>query len=252
VTAAPCFSPARWFTGGSGGGGAEEAPLPPFAAAWCSRRALECGALRALVLCATDVEHRLDTSDRIATKARFPVADALRSRLHLLAVAGCLRSESPAHAESELCAAAAGAAALARMSGAATSFRTLVADLLLACPGAEALALPPVAAAAEVWPAALRGGGKHGTGGKSGEALLELLRYASAQGGDAGAPAAAAPPQPLLLGRRQGPRAASFLRELGVRHWGWPARATAKGKVTDAGADRHRKSLARLAKRAVA
>ena len=111
------------------------------------------------------------------------------------------------------------------------AFWALLLDLV-ACPGvAAAAALPPLAAALDVWPSAVEPASGGASGGELAAlhaALQQLCCQAAeaprdaAPDGDDGAP-------PPLLHERQPLAAAAFLRRLGAARWHWPVGAASSG-----------------------
>lgn len=243
--AAPQNSLESWFRSEGEPTGTAASQLPPFSRAWCRLDALSQGRLQRLIHCAEAVDARLQAAAAVEgpAQAGHSLLSQLCDSLHHVAVAGCAQATSAVDAPSDLCAAAAVAAALYRRGGQAAAFRVLLVELVLAKPGSEEVCLPPVAAAAEVWPDALTGGPARDP---TATALMGLLRQACSKAEGEVEPALLQG-DPVQFGRRwQVHRAAAFLAELGRERWGWSAKPKQVRGGSEQAAARWRQHLLQL------
>jgi hypothetical protein len=176
--AAPIPNPQSWFgirrcskqqvdkAGGS---------TQPYLVVWCKREALEGSFLPWLLRRAAAVDSKLSADVDAGKHAlkRPTLLEMLRTRLHSLVAQSC-SAAAPTHAETELCAAAVGAAALCLIQGDVLAMRALVLDLLTCGVASAPAILPPLAAAVEVWPEAFEGGNELGDALRSAIMALAL------------------------------------------------------------------------------
>lgn len=230
------FSPQFWVRDAENGAASRGAS---FVGVWCQEAAIERHVLPWLMRCAVRLDGRpreggTGQSPSKRRKGGFNGAAgkeppnflrALAEHLGIIVLAAL--AALPATQDlppTVLCAAAAAAGAAWVALGDGEAFQSFIVDCLRSQSGAEELALAPLVAAIEAWPAAVP------FKGAQGQCVMKLLR---------GACAAA-----LKAERLEGRAAARHLLQLGAAEWAW---GEAAAEVTEAQLAACRQQLAKLA-----